>query len=145
MMQYIERRRTGLILMCSGWSAILSFLAVVPHQFITDTMHMKMSFDLGHGIGYALLGLFLTAYFKASQERFSKTAYLKNPMVATLVVLLFWGCLNEVLQIGTVDRTPDYNDVLWDMVGGIIGMTTFWLLSRRPIRQKLSTLISFSK
>jgi VanZ family protein len=94
-----------------------------------SSRYFKEFWNLGHILFFALLPIPLFNYRKWLSGRF---------LIQSLIVLgicLVLGVLIELLQSG-FQRTPDAEDVVRDMIGGLVGIL-FFLGSRNSLRAKV--------
>ena len=101
------------------YTAILTFLLVTrrPHDFVP--LDGQAFLDAwAHLIAFTILA-FLAAL-----------ARTKKPLWLIAAALIAYGAGTEILQGFTATRTPDWKDLIQDVVGVLLGMPLGWGASR---------------
>jgi VanZ family protein len=88
-----------------------------------------------HGVLYFPLAFFLGAEFDLSKKNLIR---ILGPLFTMLIVALY-GALIEVLQETLfINRSADILDFLSDVIGGLTGLTVYYLFFR-PFFHRLSS------
>jgi len=118
------------------WAVLILILCAVPGSSLPKNHFFNIpNFDkIVHACLYIPLAFFLGAEFDLSKKTILK---LSGPLLTMLIVALY-GALIEFLQETIfINRSADVIDFLSDVIGGLIGLTIYYLFFR-PFFQKLS-------
>jgi len=123
------RRRLAAWLPVVIWAGVIFALSSVPGPQL-PTVDLPQSDKLAHATVYGVLGAFA---FRATRLSWSSP---RSPLVtaaAAVAIATVYGISDELHQMLTPQRTPDWHDVVADMMGGVLGavvmMTVPWMKS----------------
>lgn len=115
------------------WAIFILIMSGLPGDSLPTTRFMLIPFfdKLVHIGLYVPLAFFLLAEFSLSRRKFSRITAVS----LTLLIVAFYGGLIELAQDYLfVDRFSDWKDFLSDIIGGIIGISLFFLFGKRIFR-----------
>ncbi len=117
------------------WAVIILIACAVPGGSLPATPFLSIpNFDkIVHAGLYLPLAVVLGAEFDLSGKRLLQ---LFGPLL-TILIIAFYGGLIEILQEYLfVGRSADIADFLFDVIGGLAGLTLYYLFVR-PFLHKL--------
>ena len=125
MFNFLERNKVLLVYLPLIFYWILLFtLTTLPTQSIPS---VGVNDKLEHTLAYFGLSflLYLTLLFQKKSIMLKKYA-----MLFTLLIVIFYGALDEVHQLLIPGRSCELLDFLADMLGGILGIVLLKILIR---------------
>lgn len=117
------------------WAVIILIACAIPGSELPATPFLRIpNFDkIVHACLYLPLAVVLGAEFDLSGKRLLQ---LFGPLF-TILIIAFYGGLIEILQEYLfVSRSADIADFLFDVIGGLAGLTLYYLFVR-PFLHKL--------
>ncbi|MCD6347301.1 MAG: VanZ family protein [Bacteroidales bacterium] len=120
----------NLLIISIAWSVIILVLSALPgdslpHSVIWNFPHFDKIVHMGL---YFPLSLFLVAEFDLTQRR---TLVTLAPFIAILTVALYGGVLEVAQERLFVHRSADLFDFFADLLGGLLGILSYYLLFRK--------------
>jgi len=118
------------------WAVLILILCAIPGSSIPQVPLINIpNFDkIVHAALYFPLAFFLGAEFDLSKKSILR---LTGPLL-TMLFVAFYGGLIEVLQDKLfINRSSDIVDFFSDVVGGLAGLTIYYLFFR-PFFHRLS-------
>jgi VanZ family protein len=118
------------------WAILIMVVCAIPGNDLPEIRLFTIpNFDkIVHAVLYFPLAFVIGAEFDLSKKIWLKLA---GPGF-TMVIIALYGGLIEILQAKLfVDRSADLDDVLFDLIGGLAGLTVYYLFFR-PFFQRLS-------
>ncbi len=109
------------------WVAVILFLTLLPGQHMPTTLDWDMlSFDKLAHMGVFCLLVFLTNIGSIKQSSYK---YLKRNAYSTSIGFgITYGLIIELLQSAIPGRSLEWNDLLANIIGCILGFVIFWLI-----------------
>lgn len=124
----------NLLLISFVWAIIILIVSGLPGEALPDIGRLWFPhFDkLVHMGLYFPLAFFLVAEFTMSK----KVNLKKNAVLLTLVlVFLYGGSLELAQEYLFVDRSAEWGDVLSDLIGGVLGISIYYLIGKRLFKR----------
>ncbi|WP_317045539.1 VanZ family protein [Aquiflexum balticum] len=107
------------------WLIIVSLLLWTPGNTLKNFPVFSVRDKLGHFILFATLSFLWLRIGSINSERLINMKYFITNL---LVFVLIFPILAEYLQLFVPNRTFDYYDIVANLVGGIFGFMTFFIL-----------------
>lgn len=118
------------------WSVLILILSAIPGDALPSGPLFNIPYldKIVHAGLYFPLAFFLGAEFDLSKKNILRIA---GPFLTMLIVALY-GALIEIMQEKLfVDRVSDLADLFADVIGGLAGLTIYYLFFR-PFFHRLS-------
>lgn len=116
------------------WTALLIFLAIEPGPIMEMFLPTDADRAIAHAFMYGLMAFLFCIFFEQKWNRFGMALPLWQRLTAAFVLTFILGCWTELLQFFSVERTPDWVDVLFDSSGGLGGIIIYALGEKLRIR-----------
>ena len=110
------------------WSLFLIFLSIQPGDEVSVFLPFDILSSMAHATVYLVLAILLALAF-----RFKRYGFLKLS-AGSFCLSVFWGLVNEVVQIWVPTRSADLMDVLSDAIGALLGLMIFVFWRKRKKR-----------
>ena len=107
------------------WAILLVALSLQPEQLVERMLPRETLRSVAHAMAYAVFAFFLSVYFRSKRSVFNLRMSHPNLFLVSFVISAAWGGLNEWLQLYSPDRTADWADLGWDMLGSLMGLILF--------------------
>ena len=118
------------------WAVLILIVCAVPGNDLPSSPLFSIpNFDkLVHAGLYFPLAIFVGAEFDLSRK---KWLHFSGPFLTLLIIGLYGGLI-EILQAKLfINRSADFDDFLFDMIGGLGGLAIYYLFLR-PFFRRLS-------
>jgi VanZ family protein len=116
------------------WTAVIFLASSVPGSELPSLP--GQSDKLVHAGVYAILGALVVRAARVTWPRWTG----KRTVAMAMIFCVLYGASDEFHQAFTPMRTPDWRDLLADMIGGAIGglscAAILTLLFARPVRRR---------
>jgi VanZ family protein len=125
-----------LFIISVGWAILILVLCAIPGNDLPSSPWFRIpQFDkIVHAVLYFPLALMLGAEFDLTGKTWLK---ILGPLF-TMLIVAFYGGVIEILQEKLfINRSADIDDWMFDMIGGLAGLTVYYLFFR-PFVKKLS-------
>lgn len=118
------------------WALLILVLCAIPGSSLPKNpiFHIPNFDKMVHAALYFPLAIFLVAEFDLSKKNFFRLA---GPLVTMIIVVLYGGLIEILQEHFFVNRSSDILDFFADIVGGLAGITIYYLFLR-PFFQRLS-------
>ena len=119
------------------WALLIFILCAIPGGSLpTSPIFNIPNLDkMVHAALYFPLAFFLGAEFDLSKKSILR---ITGPLLTMLIVALYGGLIEFLQESIFVNRSSDIIDLLFDMLGGLAGLTIYYLFFR-PFFHRLST------
>ena len=107
------------------WAALLVVLAMTPKPIIMMIVRKKTLLPYVHMAAYGLLAVICAIFFALQKSFLGIRMSAMNIFLLANAAAAFVGGGTEILQIFSVDRTPDWMDFYCDMAGALTGVLIF--------------------
>jgi len=118
------------------WAVLILIVCAIPGNSLPQSRLFSIpNFDkIIHALLYFPLAFMLGAEFHLSARTWLK---LTGPILTMAIITVYGGAI-EILQDKLfVNRSADLEDVLFDVIGGLAGLTVFYLFFR-PLFTRMS-------
>jgi VanZ family protein len=119
------------------WALLILILCAIPgSSFPKKPIFNIPNLDkIVHACLYFPLAFFLGAEFDLSKKNILR---LTGPLLVMIIVALYGGLIEVLQETIFIKRSADILDFLADVVGGLAGLTVYYLFFR-PFFHRLST------
>jgi len=124
-----------------GYAGILLIIALISNPVGLVGVNIPEFIDINnvyHFSAYFVLGILAALTFKKSTNLIMK----KNFFILTIFFVLIIASIDELLQIFTPDRIPDFLDIGYDFLGALCSQIFFLKLG--GVQNKTSKKSSYS-
>jgi len=123
-----------LLFISLGWSVIILIVCAIPgYDLPKSHLFTIPNFDkIVHAVLYFPLAFMLGAEFDLSRKNWLK---LTGPALTMLIVAIYGGVIEILQEKLFISRSADMEDVLFDLIGGLAGLTLFYLFFRPFFRR----------
>ena len=118
------------------WAILILVLCAIPGDSLPSSplFNIPNLDKFVHAGLYFPLAFFLGAEFDLSKKRI---LHLAGPLFTMLFVVLFGGLIEFLQETLFINRSSDIVDLFFDVIGGLAGLTIYYLFFR-PFFHRLS-------
>lgn len=116
------------------WAALLIFLAIEPGPVMEIFLPTESDRVIAHAFMYGLMAFLFCIFFEKKWGHFDYALSFWQRLTVSLFLTFVLGCWTEVLQIFSIERTPDAMDVVFDSLGGLVGVAIYGIRDQLRMR-----------
>lgn len=101
--------------------------AVFPYRWCLAVLRCPENFNIAHLTAYGVLSFFWCIFLRSQRQLAGFRLSLISVISLSLLITALCGGVTEMMQAMTPSRRPDFQDFIYDMIGGLAGSLLFLL------------------
>ncbi|MEO1051263.1 MAG: VanZ family protein [Bacteroidota bacterium] len=121
------------------WGGVILFLTTMPFEYDPDAA-WYWDFDQADKVVHAGLFAIFSFLILSGFKKQHKSIFIStHALLICILCSALFGIITEVAQYYIPSRSPDFNDLLADLLGTIVGIAMFYL------QKKIKLLVNKAK